>query len=290
MNIFCTASVVPVILFSVCASTSANSQGRAAAIGGLPPGVANAVRGLPPGLANAARGLPPGLANPTAPGLSGGALRGLGSGNGLVVSVPSVVSPTPGVITSPAAGAPSAPTGIPPATRAVGVSAPVAASTTGSVEAGTGAATSYPAAGASGSGGSIPPLPRSLLPLQLGERTVSVDLPAVGRVIAAADEVQALARGVRPRSGAPDNAIANCRDAIAAAALPYGAIRVDGAAAGPMRKHQRGYSLPITMNVFYARLGGLQARHAMINCFLSPAGQVLAYGVPSVPTISRAGR
>ena len=136
----------------------------------------------------------------------------------------------------------------------------------------------------------VPPLPPSLLPLALGQRTVSLIVPEVGTVLGTPDEVRAVAAGLRAAEGAPVQAAENCRQAIAAGAVPFGATRVDGAAAGPMRRHRGGYRLPMTFNVFYARQGGFEARHATINCLLNRAGDVLAYSQPSAPVIVRAGR
>ena len=119
---------------------------------------------------------------------------------------------------------------------------------------------------------------------------MTADVPDIGTVTGTAEEVRAVLTGLRGRRGAPSEAVENCRDSIAAAARPYGAVRVDGAAAGPMRKSQSGFSLPVTLNVIYARQGGLEARHATINCFMDTAGEVVAYSAPPAPTIVRTGR
>lgn len=75
---------------------------------------------------------------------------------------------------------------------------------------------------------------------------MAVDLPTVGTVRGTADELSAIARGLQGTRAASTVAVENCRDAIAAGAVPYGAIRVEGAAAGPPLRRRGGYSLPIT--------------------------------------------
>jgi hypothetical protein len=122
----------------------------------------------------------------------------------------------------------------------------------------------------------VPPLPPSLGPLPVGQARVSIDLPGLGLVTGVPDEIRALARGLRGRRDAPIELVENCRQTIATAALPYGAIQVDGAAAGPVRTVRGGYSLPVTFNVVYRRRGGLEARHATVNCLMNTAGQVVA--------------
>jgi hypothetical protein len=70
--------------------------------------------------------------------------------------------------------------------------------------------------------------------------------------------------------------VQNCREAIVAAALPYGVVRVDAASAGPMRSARGGFAAPVEFRIVYNRRGGLETRQATINCRLNTAGRVVA--------------
>ncbi len=308
-KILCAVSVG---VLSLLPLEPAKSQGRGVGLpGGTPPGLRGV---LPPGLGGTPPGLggtPPGLSRPaivftpptivtpptavTAPAVAGVSVPNLAPAAAAVAPIAgtAIGAGPPGLGTASRVGTSIAPVGTGAATAGtVGVANTLAASAVTGPAEGTGrSGTSSTGAGPSPSSGLVaPPLPRALLPLSFGQATVSVSLPGVGTVIGTPEEVSAIARGLRGRQGAPVQAVENCRDSIAAAALPYGAIRVEGAAAGPMRQSQAGFIVPITFNVIYARQGGLEARHATINCVMNTAGEVVAYGAPSVPRISRAGR
>lgn len=138
--------------------------------------------------------------------------------------------------------------GIPPAAPAPGMTT-IAAAPSGGF-------------GASGSGGWELPsirLPAALMPN---------DRRGDGRGSAA--------RTLRARPGTPLEVVQNCRQAVAAAAIPYGVVRVDAASAGPMQRRTGSYSAPVEFSVVYARKGGLQTRRAVVSCRLNLAGRVLA--------------
>jgi hypothetical protein len=78
------------------------------------------------------------------------------------------------------------------------------------------------------------------------------------------------------RGGTPQQVVKNCRDAVAAAALPYGVTRVDAASAGPMRSAGGGFVAPVEVKIIYSRRGGLETRQATISCRMNTAGRVIA--------------
>jgi hypothetical protein len=79
-----------------------------------------------------------------------------------------------------------------------------------------------------------------------------------------------------PRGGTPQQVVHNCREAIVAAALPYGVTRVDAVSAGSMRSTGGGLAAPVEFRIVYARQGGLETRQATINCRLNMAGRVIS--------------
>jgi hypothetical protein len=80
---------------------------------------------------------------------------------------------------------------------------------------------------------------------------------------------------MRPKVTTPPEIVQKCSSTIAAAARPYGAVRVNAAAAGPVRETPEGYSASIKFKVAYARRGGLETRNAQVTCRFNSAGQVV---------------
>jgi hypothetical protein len=79
-----------------------------------------------------------------------------------------------------------------------------------------------------------------------------------------------------PRGGTPQQVVHNCREAIVAAALPYGVVRVDAVSAGAMRSAGGGLAAPVEFRVVYNRQGGLETRQATINCRMNMAGRIIS--------------
>jgi hypothetical protein len=154
-----------------------------------------------------------------------------------------------------------------------GGSVPSGPATTGSIPGGAGAAP--PSSGF----GSVPSiaLPRSLVPLDLvGESRFTAFFPEIGSVSGTQEDLRSFRAPLRARSRLPEQVVRNCREAIVAAALPYGVVRVDAAAAGSMRQARGGYSAPIEFRVVYSRRGGLETRQATVDCRMNTAGRVVA--------------
>jgi hypothetical protein len=79
------------------------------------------------------------------------------------------------------------------------------------------------------------------------------------------------------RPGTPAAVLVACRDAIASAARPYGAARVEVASAGRSRRvSDGGLAAPLEARVLYARGGQFQVRRARVSCRLNAAGLVVA--------------
>jgi hypothetical protein len=157
---------------------------------------------------------------------------------------------------------------------AAGVGGPAASgpATTGSISGGAGAAPGFGA----GPVASIA-LPRSLAPLDLiGQSRFTAFFPDFGSVSGTREDLQNFRRPLRARSRLPAQVVRNCREAIVAAALRYGVVRVDAAAAGPMRAARGGYSAPIEFRMVYSRRGGLETRSATVDCRMNTAGRVIA--------------
>jgi len=79
------------------------------------------------------------------------------------------------------------------------------------------------------------------------------------------------------RPGTPIEVVFACRNAIIAAALPDGAVRIDTASAGKSaRTRGGGLAAPITARIVYFLGGEAQTRQATVSCRLNSVGQVLA--------------
>ena len=115
-------------------------------------------------------------------------------------------------------------------------------------------------------------LPTSLRPLQQRAERAPIYPSDIGGVYA---DAQAR-RGLLRDQGASLNIVQLCRNAVAMSAMPYGAIGLDTAAAGPVRSTPAGYRITILARVLYSRSGGSQIRQAAFNCQLNRAGQVMA--------------
>jgi hypothetical protein len=115
------------------------------------------------------------------------------------------------------------------------------------------------------------PLPIILLPVPEPGGDPSIRLPgqAAGSPIRLGPLVS--------RPGTPVAVLDSCRNAIAAAASPYGAARVDVVSAGrAVRVHDGGLAAPVEARILYARRGQFQVRRARVSCRLDAAGTVVA--------------
>ena len=81
---------------------------------------------------------------------------------------------------------------------------------------------------------------------------------------------------LKSRPGTPADVVRRAREAIVAAALPYGVVRVDAASAGPMQNTRNGYVAPVEFRIIYSRQGGLETRQSIVQVRLNTAGRVLA--------------
>ena len=112
-------------------------------------------------------------------------------------------------------------------------------------------------------------LPASLVPLGRGRRTG----PARGSMGSLA--LRGSGSPMIGQPGTPIEVVKRARDAITAAALPYGVVRVDAAGAGPMERIEGGYTARIRFRVVYSRQGGLETRQSTISVRLNEARQVV---------------
>jgi hypothetical protein len=100
--------------------------------------------------------------------------------------------------------------------------------------------------------------------------------PRYGSLRATAADLKRLQRPMTARPGTSASTVAACREAIVAAAMPYGVVSVDAASAGPTRRmRDGGLAAAIEMRVIYSRLGGYEGRQATISCRMNAAGQVV---------------
>ena len=119
-------------------------------------------------------------------------------------------------------------------------------------------------------------LPVSLRPVQLGTERSTVYWSDIGVLTENPANLQALRVPLRNRPGTSPSIVQSCRQAIAASAIPYGAVGLDTAAAGPVRSTPTGYRVTIAARLLYSRPGGSQVRQATFTCQLNQAGQVVA--------------
>ena len=84
-------------------------------------------------------------------------------------------------------------------------------------------------------------------------------------------------RRATPVQAAPRPVVNACRTALAEAAAPYGAVRIDVASRGAPRKSaDGGLSAPMEARIVYSRKGRMQVRQANVTCQFNGAGQVVA--------------
>lgn len=117
-------------------------------------------------------------------------------------------------------------------------------------------------------------LPWVLLPVADPDREARASTPTNARA-----EVTGSVRlaPLAARPGTPTHVIAACREAIATAASPYGAARVEVVSAGrSTRMRGGGTAAPVEARILYARSGKLQVRQSRISCRLNAAGDVVA--------------
>ena len=116
-----------------------------------------------------------------------------------------------------------------------------------------------------GSSSADPSLPCALQLTRCGrDRTVQNTLGYSGQSL------------MRARRGTPRAVVRACQNAILSAAAPLGAVRVQAASAGAMRRDTRGaLAAPIGVRIDYAGAGGIQVRQAEVRCRLDAAGRVI---------------
>ncbi|WP_077068139.1 helicase [Ensifer aridi] len=108
-------------------------------------------------------------------------------------------------------------------------------------------------------------LPRNLWPSATRAKYDSRDYPS--RLPAPTAAISDTARAV----------VRVCRQAIASAASPFGAVRVRAASAGPLHRNRRGaLTAPLAVRIEYAGQGGVEIRQARIRCHLDSSGRVVA--------------
>ncbi|WP_084044620.1 hypothetical protein M728_005017 (plasmid) [Ensifer sp. WSM1721] len=108
-------------------------------------------------------------------------------------------------------------------------------------------------------------LPRNLWPSATRAKYDSRDYPS--RFPAPTAAISGTARAV----------VRVCRQAIASAASPFGAVRVRAASAGPLHRNRRGaLTAPLAVRIDYAGQGGIEIRQARIRCHLDSSGRVIA--------------
>src|SRR5690349_845967 len=192
--------------------------------------------------------------NPVVGVISGQANAALGRANAILGSlgVNAVTGTSSPAAPSPAAPSPAGPSPAAPSPAAPSPSAPSLAAVTS------------PAAVA---------LPASLRPLQLGAERSTVYWSDAGVLAENRSNWQVLRGPLGNRTGASPSIVQSCRNAVAASAIPYGAVGLDTAAAGPVRRTATGYKVTIAARVLYARSGSSQVRQATFNCQLNQAGQ-----------------
>lgn len=77
--------------------------------------------------------------------------------------------------------------------------------------------------------------------------------------------------------GTPRAVVRVCRQAIASAAFPLGALRVSAASAGRLLRDRGGtLTAPLAVRIDYAGQGGSEIRQARIRCRLNASGMVIA--------------
>jgi hypothetical protein len=93
-------------------------------------------------------------------------------------------------------------------------------------------------------------------------------------------EDRAVVPQLQYRPGTPDEVVATCREAVAAAARAHAAesnaelLRVDATSAGVMRRTRAGGRAPVEVGLVYGRPGGPEARRGVIECRVDQSGRV----------------
>lgn len=81
---------------------------------------------------------------------------------------------------------------------------------------------------------------------------------------------------LQAKPGIPPAVVRACRTAIASAAAPLGAVRVQAVSAGPLQQRRGALTARIEVRIHYARQGGVEVRQARVGCRLDAAGRVTA--------------
>jgi hypothetical protein len=81
---------------------------------------------------------------------------------------------------------------------------------------------------------------------------------------------------LKAKPGIPKAVVRACRTAIASAAAPLGAVRVNAVSAGTLQQFRGALTARIEVRIHYARQGGIEVRQARVGCRLDAAGRVTA--------------
>lgn len=89
------------------------------------------------------------------------------------------------------------------------------------------------------------------------------------------DWATAASRG--SRSAVPVPIVSACREAMAEAGSKHGAVQVDAASAGPVRRAEGGtLAAPLDARVAYWHEGEVRAQHSRVTCHLGADGRIVA--------------
>ena len=81
---------------------------------------------------------------------------------------------------------------------------------------------------------------------------------------------------LKAKAGVLPEVVRSCRSAIASAARPLGATRVEAVSAGKQRRVGELVYAPVDVRIQYARQGSREIRQAKVSCRINAAGQVVA--------------
>lgn len=81
---------------------------------------------------------------------------------------------------------------------------------------------------------------------------------------------------LKVKPGVTSVVLRTCRSAIASAARPLGAVRVEAVSAGRQLRSGKLVVAPLDVRIRYERRGGVEVRQAKVSCRLDSAGRVVA--------------
>jgi hypothetical protein len=120
-------------------------------------------------------------------------------------------------------------------------------------------------------------LPSGLTPDSGGDRGSVVLAPSGVLLRGARQDFERVTRPLTSVPGTPMGVVQACWRSLAAAAAPYGAIRLDAASAGQATQGPRGDIVaPLEARVLYARGSAREIRQSRVTCRVNARGQVMA--------------